>query len=68
MLALRPALIRGSIVVVLIWRYSEKFDSGMALMQMDFSPERMAKLFNRWNGPLAGQPALQRHFKRESAG
>ena len=39
----------------LIRRYSEKFDSGMALIQMDFPPERMAKLFNRWNGPLAGQ-------------
>lgn len=51
----------------LIRRYSEKFDSGMALMQLDFPPGRMAKLFTRWNGPLARQPALQRHFKRESA-
>jgi hypothetical protein len=39
----------------------------MALIQLDFQPERMAKLFNRWNAPLAGQPTLQRHFKGESA-
>ena len=50
----------------LIRRYSEKLDSGMALIQLDFQPERMARLFNRWNAPLAGQPALQPHFKGES--
>ena len=47
----------------LIRRYSEKLDSGMALIQLDFQPERMARLFNRWNAPLAEQPLLQRHFK-----
>ena len=51
----------------LIRRYSEKLDSGMALIQLDFHPERMAKLFNRWNAPLSVQPALQRHFKGESS-
>ena len=41
--------------------YSEKLDSGMALAQLDFAPERMLKLFRRWDEELKGDPALERH-------
>jgi len=47
----------------LIRRYTEKLDSGMALIQLEFAPERLAKLFRRWNKGLEDKPALQRHFK-----
>ena len=46
----------------LIAHYSEKFDSGMALVQLDFAPERLVKLHRRWNEALRGKPALQAHF------
>lgn len=41
--------------------YNEKLDSGMALAQLDFAPERMLKLFRRWGEALKGDPALERH-------
>ena len=47
----------------LIAHYGEKFDSGMALVQLDFAPERLVKLLRRWNEGLRGKPALQPHFK-----
>lgn len=47
----------------LILRYTEKFDSGMALIQMDYAPERLAKLFRRWNEDNQTKPGLARHFK-----
>jgi len=47
----------------LIEHYGEKFDSGMALMQLDFAPERLAKLLRRWNDGLREKPALQPHFR-----
>jgi ketosteroid isomerase-like protein len=47
----------------LIAHYSEKLDSGMALVQLDFAPERLAKLQRRWNEALRGKPALQAHFR-----
>ncbi len=46
----------------LIRRYGEKLDSGMALAQLDFPPERLVRLFRRWNAQLADEPALRRHF------
>lgn len=45
-----------------IRRYSEKFDSGMALTMLDFAPERLVKLFSRWNEEKRGREALRRHF------
>jgi ketosteroid isomerase-like protein len=47
----------------LIARYEEKFDSGMALLQLDFAPERLVKLLRRGNEGLRGKPALQAHFR-----
>lgn len=44
-----------------IRHYGEKFDSGMALAQLHFAPERMLKLFRRWGDELARDPALERH-------
>ncbi|HKI98234.1 MAG TPA: nuclear transport factor 2 family protein [bacterium] len=46
----------------LIEHYGEKFDSGMALVQMDFAPERLTKLLRRWNDGLREKPALRAHF------
>ncbi len=47
----------------LIRRYEEKFDTGMALVQLGFPPERLVKLFQRWNAPLREDPALARHYR-----
>lgn len=47
----------------LIAHYAEKFDSGRALVQMDFAPERIAKLLRRWNEGLRDDPALKAHFE-----
>lgn len=46
----------------LIRHYSEKLDSGMALSMLDFPPERLLKLFRRWNDANRDKPALKRHF------
>ena len=46
----------------LIRHYSERFDSGMALVQLDFSAERLVKLFRRWNAEILDRPGLQRHL------
>ncbi len=45
-----------------IRRYTEKLDSGMALTMLDFAPERLVKLFRRWNEEKRGREALRRHF------
>lgn len=47
----------------LIAHYSEKFDAGMALVQMDFAPERLVKLLRRWNAEAHAKPALQAHLR-----
>ena len=47
----------------LIAHYGEKFDSGMALVQLDFAPERLVKLLRRWNAEVHQQPAMQPHCK-----
>jgi ketosteroid isomerase-like protein len=47
----------------LIEHYGEKFDSGMALLQLDFAPERLVRLLRRWNESLREKPALQPHFR-----
>lgn len=44
-----------------IRKYSEKFDSGMALAQLGLAPERMEKLFRRWWDARKTDPALARH-------
>lgn len=46
----------------LIAHYGEKFDSGMALVQLDFAPERLVKLLRRWNAEVHRKPALQPHL------
>ena len=45
----------------LIRRYKEKLDSGIALSQLGFAPERLMKLFNRWAAEQAAGPAMERH-------
>jgi ketosteroid isomerase-like protein len=47
----------------LIEHYGEKLDAGMALAQLDFAPERLAKLFRRWNEAVRAKPALQAHLR-----
>jgi ketosteroid isomerase-like protein len=47
----------------LIEHYGEKLDSGMALAQLGFAPERLAKLFRRWNEAFRAKPALQAHLR-----
>jgi ketosteroid isomerase-like protein len=46
-----------------IRHYSEKFDSGIALSQLDFAPERLGKLHRRWAAEQNGDAALARHVK-----
>jgi ketosteroid isomerase-like protein len=47
----------------LIEHYGEKFDAGMALVQLDFAPERLVKLLRRWNEGVRAKPALQAHVR-----
>jgi ketosteroid isomerase-like protein len=46
-----------------IRHYSEKFDSGIALSQLDFSPERLNKIFRRWAETQNADPALAGHVQ-----
>jgi len=47
----------------LIEHYGEKFDSGMALVQMDFAPERLVKLLRRGATAQRAKPNLQAHVR-----
>ena len=47
----------------LIRQYSEKFDSGIALSQLDFAPDRLSKLFGRWAEAQNAKPALAGHVQ-----
>ena len=47
----------------LIEHYGEKFDGGMALVQLDFAPERLVKLLRRWNAEVQAKPGLQAHVR-----
>ena len=47
----------------LIEHYGEKFDGGMALVQLDFAPERLVKLLRRWNAQVLAKPALAEHVR-----
>ena len=46
-----------------ISRYSEVFDRGMALAQLDFAPERLKKLALRYAGALKARPDVEAHAK-----
>lgn len=46
-----------------IRHYSEVFDRGAALAQLDFAPERMKKIALRYVGALAARPEVKRHLK-----
>lgn len=46
-----------------IEHYGEKFDAGMALTQLDFAPDRLAKLLHRWNEATRAKPDLQSHVR-----
>ena len=46
-----------------IKRYSEVFDRGMALAQLDFAPERLKKLALRYAGALKARPEAAKHGK-----
>ena len=44
-----------------IRRYSEAFDRGMALAQLDFAPERIKKALLRWAAAEAARPDAAPH-------
>jgi ketosteroid isomerase-like protein len=46
----------------LIGRYDEMFNSGIALAQLDFAPERLARLFGRWAAAVREAPHLRQHL------
>lgn len=46
----------------LIQRYSEVFDRGMALAQLDFAPERLKKVALKYAGALKAKSTTARHL------
>lgn len=48
----------------LIKRYSEVFDRGMALAQLDFAPERIKKIAQKYAGKLKARAECSRHLTR----
>jgi hypothetical protein len=50
-----------------IRRYSEVFDRGMALAQLDFAPERLKKVALKYAGALKKRPAAAVHAKASSS-
>ena len=46
-----------------IKRYSEVFDRGMALAQLDFAPERLKKVALKYAGALKARPEAVKHAK-----
>ncbi|MBI4081282.1 MAG: nuclear transport factor 2 family protein [Candidatus Lambdaproteobacteria bacterium] len=46
-----------------IRRYTEGFNAGIALAQLGFAPDRMARLFRRWAEEQNAQPALAHHLR-----
>ncbi len=46
-----------------IKRYSEVFDRGMALAQLDFAPERLKKVALKYANTLKARPEAARHSK-----
>ena len=46
-----------------IKRYSEVFDRGMALAQLDFAPERLKKVALKYAGALKARPEAAKHGK-----
>ena len=47
-----------------IKRYSEVFDRGMALAQLDFAPERLKKVALKYAAGLKARPEVAAHLKR----
>lgn len=45
-----------------IARYSEVFDRGMALAQLDFAPERMKKVALKYAGAFRARPEVSAHL------
>ncbi len=45
-------------------RYGEVFDGGIALSQLGFAPERMAKVLKRWAGEKRALPRAAEHLNR----
>lgn len=50
-----------------IARYSEVFDRGMALAQLDFAPERIKKIALRYAAGLKARPQLAAHLQSRKA-
>lgn len=46
-----------------IQRYSEVFDRGMALSQLDFAPERLKKVAQKYAARLKARPEWSAHLK-----
>lgn len=46
-----------------IKRYSEVFDRGMALAQLDFAPERLKKVALKYAAGVKAKPEAERHLK-----
>lgn len=49
-----------------IRRYSEVFDRGMALAQLDFAPERLKKVAQKYAAALKARPGLEAHARPKS--
>jgi len=45
-----------------IRRYTENFQGALALVQLDYPPERLAKLLRRWAAEQNADPALAAHL------
>ena len=46
-----------------IKRYSEVFDRGMALAQLDFAPERLKKIALKYAAALKSRPEAKAHAR-----
>ncbi len=59
---------RLSLAGGLISNYSEVFDRGMALAQLDFAPERLKKVMQRYGEKLRQRPEWAAHLVAGKAG
>ena len=51
-----------------IRRYSEVFDRGMALAQLDFAPERLKKVALKYAAGLKSRPEVEKHLRASREG
>jgi hypothetical protein len=49
-----------------IRRYSEVFDRGMALAQLDFAPERLKKVALKYANAFKGRPEVANHVRKQA--